>query len=113
MTVENYTNRELGILLEDIKNQMSEMKQENITSHANIDQRLQYTNGRLKKLELWKAFLVGAWAVLSMATPVAWYLILNTMSGYSDKIDLRIEKKIKESIGEAIEANNRKYFEKE
>lgn len=90
--MEDYTNRELGIILEELKEYTLEIKKQVIT-----------TNGRVKNLELWRMFLIGAWAVLSLITPVAWYFIAQSLSGFTNDVDAKIVR--------AINENNNKFFE--
>lgn len=82
-----------------------ETKQDNTKETLQrIEETTKATNGRIKKLEMWRMFLLGAWAVLSLATPVAWYFIVHSLDNYSHEVDTR--------IGNAIQLNNNKYFEK-
>ena len=43
-----------------------DFKKDNSKDHDKIVTRLDKTNGRIKSLELWRAYLVGAWAILSL-----------------------------------------------
>lgn len=88
----DYTNGELGILLEAIRTDTEEIKKQ-VTS----------TNGRVKSLELWRMFLIGAWAVITLITPIGWLLMANSIDEFKSSIDQRIT--------DAIQNNNNKYFE--
>lgn len=98
--MEKYTTGELGIKLDEIKESISELKKDNIEAHAKMDVKQDKTNGRVKNLELWKMFLMGAWAVLSMATPIAWYFILGALDNFSKSMDARIETIVSRAIDE-------------
>lgn len=52
--------------IDGVVNLINEKFDENKTAHTAIQTRVDLTNGRVKKLELWKAYLVGAWAVCSL-----------------------------------------------
>lgn len=97
MDRQDYTNGEIGIILDEFRGYLIEIKEH-----------VSETNGRVKSLEMWKQFLFGAWAVLSIATPIVWYLVIsyanNLIESYDQKIGFLIQK--------AIEENNDKYFEK-
>jgi len=94
--MEKFTNRELGMLIKEVDTKIADMKEENIRSHSILDTNQKSTNGRVKKLEMWKQFLLGAWAVLSMATPIAWYFIIQSVNNLDTKIDERINNAIVE-----------------
>lgn len=94
MPKEKFTNNELAIMLKEITDHMYEIKRQTTE-----------TNGRLKKLELWKQFLLGAWAVLTVLTPIGWYVSIRIADNFQDQISYQIT--------DAIEENNNKYFEKE
>ena len=89
----DYTNGELGIILEGMEEHMIEIKN-----------KVDFTNGQVKSLQMWKQFLLGAWAVLSLITPIAWYLISVSIQNFQLQVD--------QSISQAINNNNDKYFEK-
>ena len=87
----------------NIKKNIEDIKTENKLAHESLDKKVSFTNGRVGKLELWRMFLIGAWAVLSMATPIAWYFIVTSLNNFSDSIDGKIDA--------AIQQNHDKYFE--
>lgn len=82
---EEYTNRELGILLEDLKDHILEVKSE-----------VQYTNGDVRRLKLWRSFLLGAWAAIVFILPVMYLLFTNTLDNYNRSIDSRISQAIEQ-----------------
>jgi len=100
----DYTNGELGLILKEMQKDIADRHKENSEHLIEIKTEVRNTNGRVRKLELWRMFLIGAWAVLSMATPVAWYLILHSLENFSNQVDTKIVN--------AINANNERFFEK-
>lgn len=80
---EEFTNRELAMMLKEQNTHLLEIKTQVIT-----------TNGRVKKLELWRMFLTGAWAVLTIITPVAWFLISQAISNFNNQIETKINQAI-------------------
>lgn len=100
---EEFTNRELGMLIQEIHKNVDEMKEENILSHSRLDNNQRSTNGRVRNLEMWRQFLLGAWAVLSLATPIAWYMITQDIKSFREDISAEIVN--------AINLNNEKFFE--
>ena len=65
------------------------------------------TNSRIKKLELWRMFLIGAWAIVSMLIPYFLYQQSRSLEQFSDTVDLKIQS----AVDKAIDANNDKFFE--
>ena len=65
-----------------------------------MDKNISNTNGRVKKLELWKSFLLGSWAVISVIMPLFFYLYIQ-----------EIKHEISSEITAQIEKNNNHYFE--
>ena len=51
--------------IEGLKELINEKFEENKCAHMQLQHRVDTTNGRVKKLELWRSFLVGAWMALS------------------------------------------------
>lgn len=100
---EDFTARELGIMIKDLTSKIDEMKEENIKSHESLDKNQKYTNGQVRSLQLWRAYLVGAWAVLTIITPIAWFLLMRSITEFNDKIDTK--------INQAIIENNKRIFD--
>ncbi len=94
---EEYTTRELGIILTAVHVDVKE-----------IVEQVKTTNGRVKKLEMWKQFLLGAWAVISIASPMVWYYFDKTIKDFKEEI----YRDLYSTVQKEIEENNDKYFEK-
>ncbi len=54
------------LILDTIK----EFKKENREAHITLTKHVEKTNGRVKSLEVWRGFLAGGMAVLSILIPV-------------------------------------------
>lgn len=63
-----YTNRELGLLLSDIKTSFDSFVKTNTEEHQTVMRKQDHTNGDVKKLKLWRAYITGALAVLIFLT---------------------------------------------
>jgi hypothetical protein len=74
--MEEYTNRELGILLTDIKAHLVNFSNVNKTEHENIEKHVIKTNGRVKSLELWRSFMLGGMGVIIFVIPFVVYKIM-------------------------------------
>jgi hypothetical protein len=68
-----------------------------------IDEKQGIANGRVKKLELWRQFLLGAWAVVTMITPVGWYLVTQEVKDFDSEVEDLIKKEVQEGITKALE----------
>lgn len=66
-----------------------------------IDTKQAIANGRVGKLESWRQFLLGAWAVLTILTPIAWYIIIKQIDQYGKNID----NEINVAVGTALKNN--------
>lgn len=64
----NYTNRELGLMLGQINEALNGFIKVNTTEHQLVMAKQDHTNGDVKKLKIWKAYLSGGFAVLSVIT---------------------------------------------
>lgn len=93
MTDHDYNTGELTLLLEQV-----------LSSLEKIDAKVTVTNGRVKALELWRMFLLGAWAVVTMLVPFLYIQISARVDAFTSAVD--------QKITVAIEHNNDKYFEK-
>jgi hypothetical protein len=93
---ESPSNETLASMLEDMKLTLYEIKTQCVS-----------TNGRVKSLELWKSFLLGAWAITVLSLPfiltMFWYLMSNQIEAFHHEITYEIQSK--------IQANNQLYFE--
>jgi hypothetical protein len=65
--MEDYTNRELYLLLESIKLKMDEV----------CDQ-VKKTNGRVKSLELWRALIIGGFSVITLVILPYLFIIIKS-----------------------------------
>ncbi len=93
----NYTTSELGIILTEMHGDILEIKEQ-----------VKTTNGRVKSLELWKQFLLGAWAVVSIATPLLWYYVNRSIDDFKASFD----RNVSSIVQDAINKNNDKFFDK-
>jgi len=62
----NYTNRELGLMLGQINESLINFMKSNTQEHSEVIKRQDHTNGDVKKLKLWRAYLTGAFSVLAV-----------------------------------------------
>jgi hypothetical protein len=62
--MENFTNRELEILYNNLSERESIQHNEVMKELAGISTHVQKTNGRVKRLEIWRAGIVGGLAVI-------------------------------------------------
>lgn len=65
-----YTNRELGIMLENLCNSSNLAHKELKDDLQEIKNQTKMTNGRVNKLENWRNFIVGAIAVITFLIPI-------------------------------------------
>lgn len=101
------TNGELAIM---INNVIENMKKHAETTQASFDKIISaqtVANGRTKSLELWRSFLLGAWAITVVALPFVltmfWYMLSHNIDAYTKELSHQIDAK--------IQANNNVYFE--
>lgn len=106
--MEELSNGELGIMIRNLDSKIEDIKQENKTAHENLDKKVTATNGRVKALELWRMFLIGAWTVLTIVTPLGWYIVVHSFSQYQEKLQSQVSLE----INKAIQDNNSLFFEK-
>lgn len=67
---EEYTTRELGILMEQVKEMVFDSNALNTKEHDKIITRLDYTNGKVRSLRVWRAYLTGGIAVLAFIVSI-------------------------------------------
>lgn len=60
-----YTNRELGLMISDMKSSFDIFIKQNKEDHIKIQNAQAHTNGDVKSLKLWRAYLTGAFAVIA------------------------------------------------
>ena len=84
----------------DLKEFIAEKFETNKQEHDKIDVKVTATNGRVKKLEIWRAGLLGAWAVITIIFPFMFIYFVND-----------IKRDIDNQITNAININNNRFFE--
>ncbi len=84
-----------------VKEIIQEFRKEVGESFKEVHNRLDVANGRVKKLEMWKQFLLGAWAVITVVTPISYYFLLKEVGDFEDNLDI----KIKDGISQALKEN--------
>ena len=89
----NYTTETLTALLEGIQESLNK-----------IETKVTATNGRVKALEMWRMFLLGAWAVITLLVPFLYMQVSARVDAFTASVDTKIIS--------AIERNNDKYFER-
>ena len=95
---DEYSKREIDMIKENLKEEM-------LTSHKNIQEKLDLilsqttkTNGRVNKLENWQSYLVGAWVVVSIfVIPTIIYVYTQDKNEQNSQI-IDNQKEIKELI---------------
>ena len=95
---DEYSKREIDMIKENLKEEM-------LTSHKNIQEKLDLilsqttkTNGRVNKLENWQSYLVGAWVVVSVfVIPTIIYVYTQDKNEQNSQI-IDNQKEIKELI---------------
>ena len=74
------TTKELLIeKVADLKEFIGARFENNRKEHKELNIKVTTTNGRVKKLEIWKAYLIGAWAVVSLGFPVLFVYFINDL----------------------------------
>lgn len=69
----NYTNRELGLMLGQINESLTCFIKENSKEHKEVMAKQDHTNGDVKKLKIWKAYLTGGFSVLAVVVGFMMY----------------------------------------
>lgn len=82
--------------LENLKNTIEEQHSENKEAHANIINRLDYTNGKVRSLQIWKATIIGGLAIVGI---LGGYLITDYLSQHAtliahEKADALLEQRV-------------------
>ena len=60
----NYTNKEFGLLLQSLTSKIDQFIGDNSKEHEEMKSVLTEHNGRLRKSEIWRAYITGALAVV-------------------------------------------------
>lgn len=73
---ENYTNKELGLLIQSTIAKIDQFIHDNHEQHCDMDNTLKEHNGRLRKSEKWQERIMGGFVVASMLVIpfVGWYV---------------------------------------
>lgn len=104
---ESPTNGELAIMINNIIENMKKHAEAQQASFDKVISAQTVANGRTKSLELWRSFLLGAWAITVIALPfiltMFWYMLSHEIDSYTKEISHEIDAK--------IQANNNIYFE--
>ena len=59
-----YTDREINTFMEEIKDSLKAMTNENIISHTKLDENQKLTNGKVADINKWRERMTGAaWAI--------------------------------------------------
>jgi len=99
--MENFTNRELEILYNNLSERELGRHKEVMTELESISTHVQKTNGRVKKLEIWRAGIAGGMAVILV---VGGYFVLtikeNLKNEVSKQVIADIEDKYEITIGD-------------
>ena len=99
----------------NIKSMLKELKPiplilervENLIKTTNkIEEHVEKTNGRVRKLETWRSFLLGGWAVISLLFPIMFFYLMSNLK-------YEVKEIISNQVSTAIDNNNDKYFEVE
>lgn len=99
--MENHVTKDLfEAKIDGLAKLINEKFEANGKEHGSLDKRVATTNGRVKRLEIWRAMLIGAWAVITVMFPVLFVYFLNTF-----KTD------VNNQITHAIDVNNNRFFE--
>jgi hypothetical protein len=100
----NYSTRELEIVLKGVTDKMDENHNvviEKINKLDKNDQEIsnhvQKTNGRVKKLEIWKAGIIGALSVITVTSAIMGFILRDQLEFF-----LNPEEKIKEAVEQVI-----------
>lgn len=66
---------QLPVILEKIENINKHFDKEGMVSK--IESHVEKTNGRVRKLETWRSFLLGGWAVISILFPILFVFFMS------------------------------------
>lgn len=80
------THQNIEDLKELIISKFEASEKNNKEDHKLITDKQDYTNGSVRKLQLWKAFLTGGWAVSSIIGSVILYQGIDYIKNNNDNI---------------------------
>ncbi len=69
----DYTNRELGLMLGQINETLNSFIEINTKEHKLVMHKQDHTNGDVKKLKMWKAYLTGGFSVMAVIVSFLMY----------------------------------------
>lgn len=98
----NVTNARSDVILEKfdgLKELINEKFKENSADHIEIKAKQDHTNGDVSSLKLWRSFLLGAWAVIS----VLLMAILIPLANNYLKNQQDVRAQVSEAMGEYLE----------
>lgn len=64
MAEQNNENQSTLQLIQNLHSQLEGLREENTTAHRDIQQYLQQQNGRIRKLEQWRSYILGGMGVI-------------------------------------------------
>lgn len=64
--MDQYSNREIDLMLNSLKDHIDVNHGVLLTTLKRIEDQTTKTNGRVKKLEIWRGMIIGAIAIISM-----------------------------------------------
>ena len=62
--MEHYDVKELGLLMQSLTSKIDQFMRDNHEEHCQMRGTLENHNGRLRKVEVWRAYITGAMAVI-------------------------------------------------
>jgi hypothetical protein len=65
---DDHTKQEIWLLLQSLISKLDQFMHDNHEAHCQMRETLQTHNGRLRKVEIWRAYMTGAMAVLISIT---------------------------------------------
>jgi len=74
MSDDSYTKNEINLMMVPIHDKLESIERQQNASFQTVISKQDKTNGRVKSLELWRSFLAGGFAVLSLSG--AWKLVI-------------------------------------
>lgn len=90
---EDYTTRELGIMV-------AEMKSDTKEGLERIEGKVDYTNGSIRSLQLWRAYMLGIGSLAIISGSIIIGLLLGRIADFESRINNTIDSKINMAIEE-------------
>lgn len=98
--MENFTNRELEILYNNLSDKSVVQHKEVMKELSEISAHVQKTNGRVKKLEIWRAGIAGGLAVIMV---VGGYFIVTIRENLKDEVSKQVVSELESRYDMSIE----------